>query len=266
MSTPVPYAWPRELAYRMRRHLLLKLVGTTAWVWAFFIGYFHLLHHVAFPMTVIPLTPLDSLVPAWPVALIPYLSLWVYVGIGPGLQRTFRELLAYGVWSALLCAIGLALFYRWPTQIPAFVFDTAGFPGFSLLQGIDSAGNACPSMHVAFAAFTAIWIDVLLRDCRAPTALRVVNVLWFAAITWSTLAIRQHVVIDAVAGAVLGVAVAIPSLVWRPAGRRPSDRGDAAAIMRGRPGRDGATVAVEEPTAGSATRGRDEEEMMGVAR
>ena len=83
-------------------------------------------------------------------------------------------------------------------------------------QGVDAAGNACPSMHVAVAIFTAIWVEHILRGAGAPAWLRLVNGLWFAAIVYSTLAVKQHVVLDAVAGAVLGIAFAIPSLRWRP--------------------------------------------------
>jgi hypothetical protein len=235
MSIASPAPWVAELALRMRRHLWLKLLGTTVWIWLFFLGYFHLLRHATYPVTVMPVTPLDSIIPVSPIALAPYLTLWFYVGIAPGLQRTFRALLAYGLWAGLLCAVGLALFYRWPTQVPAFVFDRAGLPGFALLQGIDAPGNACPSMHVAFAMFSAIWIDVLLRECRVPSSLRYVNWLWFAAITYSTVAIRQHVVVDALAGALLGGVFAVPSLLWRPGRQRSIDPVPAPAMMGASP-------------------------------
>ncbi len=85
-----------------------------------------------------------------------------------------------------------------------------------MLQGVDAAGNACPSMHVAAAMFTVIRVEQVLRDARTPVVLRLLNLLWFAAIAWSTLAVKQHVVLDAVAGALLGIAFAVPSLRWRP--------------------------------------------------
>ena len=210
----------------MRRHLFLKLVGTTLVTWAFFIGYFQLLRHPVHPVTMVPLTPLDAWVPFLPHAIVPYLSLWFYVGIAPGLQRTFPQLLVYGLWSVLLCVTGLAIFYWWPTAIPPLTFGTTGYFGFDLLQGIDARGNACPSMHVAIAFFSATWIDVQLRESRTPALLRGVNWLWFAAITLSTLAVRQHVVIDVVAGFALGAAFVIPSLILRPGrARRRESRG-----------------------------------------
>ncbi|MDM0018311.1 phosphatase PAP2 family protein [Variovorax saccharolyticus] len=211
-----PESWKVEIWLRIRRHFALKVVGTTAFTWLFFIGYFHLLRQPAGPVAVMPLTALDRLIPFQPQALVAYFSLWLYVGFAPGLQLTFRELLVYGLWVGGLCLTGLAFFFLWPTQIPPMAVPPTDFPGFAILQGVDAAGNACPSMHVAIAIFTALWIEHILRHAGAPILLRLANALWFAAIAWSTLAIKQHVVLDVVAGALLGVAFALPSLRWRP--------------------------------------------------
>ncbi len=258
MTIDPALSWSRELAYRMRRHLLPKLVGTTACIWVFFVAYFHLLRHPAFPVTVMPLTALDGLVPIAPLALVPYLSLWFYVGIAPGLQRRFRDLLVYGAWAGALCAVGLAIFWRFPTKIPTFVFDRGGLPGFALLQGIDAPGNACPSMHVAIAMFSAVRLDRLFRECRVPDAARVANWAWFAAIAWSTLAIRQHVVLDAVSGAALGAAFALASLAGR---RRPTSAADARAIMAPSNSHEAAGTAID-----AGPHGREPEQIMGDAR
>jgi membrane-associated phospholipid phosphatase len=216
---PPPSAWKAELGLRMRRHFVLKLVGTTAFTWLFFIGYFHLLRQPVNPVSVMPLLALDHWVPFQPRWLPIYLSLWFYVGIAPGLQRSFAQLMVYGLWVGALCLTGLALFYFWPTEIPALMPHTAGFAGFSLLRGVDAAGNACPSMHVAVAMFSALWIDRVLHLIQTPTALRLVNAAWFLAIAYSTLAIKQHVVLDVLAGALLGLAFALLSLHWRPGSR-----------------------------------------------
>lgn len=207
--------WARELGSRMRERALLKIVGTTAWVWVFFIGYFHLLRHPAQPPLVMPVTWVDAWVPFSPIALVPYLSLWLYVGIAPGLLRGFMPLLVYGFWAAALCACGLMIFYLWPTQIPPLPLDRADAPGFALLAGIDAAGNACPSMHVAISVFTAVWIEHLLRRVGAPAWLRLANLAWVLAIAWSTLATRQHVAWDVAAGTALGLVFAAASLRWR---------------------------------------------------
>jgi membrane-associated phospholipid phosphatase len=214
-----PPTWTAEIWLRVRRHFLLKAVGTTVFTWLFFIGYFHLLRNPAFPVVVMPLTPLDHLIPFQPYTLGAYLSLWVYVGIAPGLQLTFRELVVYGLWIGGLCITGLGLFYFWPTQIPPMAIDGTGYPGFAMLQGVDAAGNACPSMHVAVAIFTAIRVEHVLREARTPALWRALNWAWFVAIAYSTLAVKQHVVLDVAAGALLGMAFALPSLRWRPGAR-----------------------------------------------
>ena len=225
--------WTRELSFRLRALFPLKVVGTTAWIWLFFIGYFYLLRHPAYPVTVMPLTALDHLIPFQPAALVPYLSLWVYVGVAPGLQRGFRDLLVYGLWAGALCLAGLALFYFWPTQVPPLAIDVAGAPGFRMLQGIDAAGNACPSMHVAISVFTAIWIDHEFRRIGVPLWLRAINAAWCLAIAWSTLATRQHVALDVLGGVLLGAAFAWASLRWRPvaAPLAAAGAGQPAAIM-----------------------------------
>ena len=226
---PTPLPWPAEIWLRARKLFLLKFVGTSVFTWLFFIGYFHLLRHPVHPVLQMPLTPLDHLIPFQPWMLFPYLSLWVYVGFAPGLQRTFSELVVYGLWIVGLCLSGLAFFYFWPTAVPAPGIDVSGYAGFAMLQGVDAAGNACPSMHVAVAMFTALRLDDVLRQARTPVVFRWLNAFWFLAIAWSTLAIKQHVVLDAAAGALLGVAFALPSLRWRPtpfAPTRPTGRAD----------------------------------------
>ena len=224
LGPPAPGTWVARLAARMRRHFLLKLVGTTVFVGLFFIGYLHVLHHPAFEVTVMPLTTLDALIAFQPQALVAYLSLWLYLGMGPGLQWTFAELVAYAAWLSALCLAGLSIFYWWPTQVPALPFDVSVHAGFQMLKGIDAAGNACPSLHVAVAAFTLIRVRDVLRRIGAPFALGLCNAAWFAAIAWSTLATKQHVVLDVVAGALLGIAFAYPSLRWQPATGRTVPR------------------------------------------
>jgi membrane-associated phospholipid phosphatase len=219
METLPAQSWSAEIGRRMRLHLPLKVIGTTVFAWLFFIGYFHLLRHPTHAVTVMPLTALDVMIPFLPQALFVYLSLWVYVGTAPGLQLTLAEIGVYTLWVGALCLTGLAFFYFWPTQVPPLMPDASGFPGFAMLRRVDAAGNACPSMHVAVAIFTAIRVEDVLRRARSPAFLRLLNGAWFLAIAYSTLAVKQHVVLDVAAGAVLGIAFALPSLRWRPAAR-----------------------------------------------
>jgi membrane-associated phospholipid phosphatase len=225
--------WVAELRLRMRRYFLLKSIGITAFTWLFFIAYFHILRHPAYPVTLMPLTALDHWIGFQPLALFPYVSLWLYVGFAPALQLTFRELLVYGLWISALCATGLTVFHFWPTAVPPRLMDVSGFPGFTLLQGVDAPGNACPSMHVAVAIFSAICLHDLLEHIRAPATLRLLNIAWFVAIAYSTMAIKQHVALDAAAGALLGTVFALTSLRWRPGrGQSPAVGQSPADIIQ----------------------------------
>ena len=209
-------SWSAELGARMRGNLLLTLVGTSALISLFFVGYFYVQRNPAFDVTVMPLTRLDQIIPFQPHALWVYLSLWIYVGAGPGLQKTRREILIYALWTGALCVCGLGIFYLVPTQVPLPVVDRSDSSVFSMLQRVDAAGNACPSMHVAVAVFTAIRLDAVLREVRSPAMLRLINIVFSGLICYSTLAVKQHVVLDLIAGAGLGVIFAVLSLRWRP--------------------------------------------------
>lgn len=228
--------WTADLWLRCSHRPALKALGITAFMWMFFAAYFHLLRHPARPVLVMPLTALDRAIPFQPNALLAYVSLWLYVGVPVGLMLRVREAVAYGAWASGLCLAGLGCFYAWPTAVPAFEFgaDAARHAGFALIQGLDAAGNACPSLHVAGATFTAFWIHRLLAAVGAPPWLRLANAGWWALIVWSTLAIKQHVVLDVLAGSMLALAFAWPSLRWSPP-TRPA----ATAAARGRPAQRG---------------------------
>jgi len=199
----------------MRCHLLLKVLATTVVIGLFFVAYFHLLHHPEHAVRTVPLTALDRIIPFEPAALFVYLTLWLYVGVGPGLQPNLRALVAYGFWIGGLCAAGLVIFLLWPTNVPPTGVDPSRYAGFSMLQGVDAAGNACPSMHVATAIFTMLRLQDVWRRIGAPTLIQIVNLTWCSAIVLSTLFIKQHVVLDVISGALLGAAFAIASLCAR---------------------------------------------------
>lgn len=198
-------AWRHEMMARFRALWLVKMLGTTFGISAFMAAYFWVLHHPASAVTVMPLTALDRALAFRPEAMPLYLSLWVYISIGPALLKTGRELAAYAASAFAIGAIGLAIFFNWPTAVPAFAVDWSQHALMSFLKRIDLAANAFPSLHVAFALFTGIWLDVLLKKTRAGWPLRACNWLWCAGIIYSTLAVLQHVVFDVAGGMALGI-------------------------------------------------------------
>lgn len=199
----------------MWTHVYLKAIGTPLFIALFFGAYFYVLKHPAYSTTLMPMTALDRLIPFQPPAFYIYASLWAYVSLPPGLLVLRRELYGYGAAMALMCLAGLGIFYFWPTAVPPADIDWARYPDMEFLKNLDAAGNACPSLHVATAVFSGLWLHCLLRRFGAPWWMLLVNGGWCAGIVYSTLAVRQHVAVDVLAGLVLGVLAASLSLRGR---------------------------------------------------
>lgn len=193
----------------------MKGIGTPLFIALFFAAYFYVLKNPAYPVTVMPLTDVDRLIPFQPLAFYMYVTLWVYVSLPPALLASRRELYGYGVAMAATCLAGLGIFYFWPTTVPVPDIDWTRYPSMEFLKNLDAAGNACPSLHVATAVFSGIWLHKLLRRFGAPWWMLVVNGGWCAAIVYSTLAVRQHVAVDVLAGLALGVLAGCLSLRCR---------------------------------------------------
>lgn len=207
--------WFRPVGARLLLWWPAKMLGTTLGMTAFFAAYFWVLRHPHFPVALMPLTVVDQLIGFFPEALPLYLSLWIYVSLAPALLIDRRELFSYGIAALALSLLGLGIFFFWPTAVPPPDLDwSQHHPAFGLLKSVDASGNACPSLHVAFAVFTAIWFERLLRQMRGSRLLRALNWLWCLGILYSTIAIRQHVALDVLAGAILGVFVAAAHLGW----------------------------------------------------
>ncbi len=174
----------------------------------FFSAYIYLLKYPAAQAVTMPITEVDRLVSFEPLALPIYLSLWIYVSLPPMLMLTRREIIEYGGWIGGLCLVALGIFYFWPSAVPPANIDWAKYPGVAFLKGVDAAGNACPSLHVATAVFSAFWLHRQLLSAGFGRSSRILNACWCLAIAYSTMATKQHVAVDVVAGGALGTIVA----------------------------------------------------------
>jgi PAP2 superfamily len=198
--------WCVQLASRFIYLWFFKSTGTALFMVLFFYSYFALLKSPAFPVTIMSTTWVDDWLVFWPPAFYLYASLWVYTALVPALQPSFLRLVAYGCGIGALCLTGLLTFLFFPTAVP-FTASAPWFqdPTLSILRRIDLSGNAFPSLHVATAVFTGMSLHTLLREMQCPRWLKAVNWLWCLLIVYSTMAIKQHVMWDAVAGVFLGL-------------------------------------------------------------
>lgn len=210
-----PPPWYRQAAAALSTHKWLKGIGTPLFIGLFFGAYFYVLKNPAYPVTVMPVTALDRLIPFQPLAFYVYITLWLYVSLPPALLTTRRALYGYGAAMAATCLAGLGIFYFWPTTVAPAAIDWARYPDMEFLKNLDAAGNACPSLHVATAVFSGIWLHHLLRRFGASLSMLIVNGVWCAGIVYSTMAVRQHVAVDVYAGLAFGVLAAGLSLRYQ---------------------------------------------------
>ncbi len=216
--------WGGAIWRRVLTLWFTKSVGTTIGISLFFTGYFWVLQHPVGALTVMPATWLDEwlgLTPAAPQALLlahmaVYATLWVYVSLVPALLLTRSELVFYLLGTVTLSLAGLVIFALWPTKVPAYLVDWSGHPALAFMKGVDAGGNACPSLHVAFAIYSGLWLARVLREVGAPRGMVWFNWAWCLAIVYSTLSTRQHVLLDVLAGALLAWLVAWLQLRARP--------------------------------------------------
>jgi membrane-associated phospholipid phosphatase len=197
---------------RVKVRWRMKGVVNTAGLAAFFIAYFWVQNNPFFEVTHMPLTSFDYWIPHVPMAIVPYATLWVYLSLPLAFLTRPAEFRSFGVAATTLSLAGLGCFLLWPTAVP---FVAGWSPQTtSFLRDVDGVGNACPSLHVAFAVFSWVWLRRLISDMRGPQWVRWGNPFWCFAIVISTLATRQHVILDVVAGAALGGAIAAASMAW----------------------------------------------------
>lgn len=203
--------WLQTLSSGSSHRLRYAMPATVAYIALFMLGYFALLRHPVFPVTVIPPIGLDRLIGFAPWSLALYVSLWFYVSLVPTLIG-WREAPYYVAAATTLGVAGFAIFFLWPTAVPPPEVDWSAHPAVAFLKSVDATGNACPSLHAAFAVLTFLWLRSMLAWARAPLGAHLVNGLWCLGILYSTLATKQHMALDLFAGVALGAAVALPFL------------------------------------------------------
>lgn len=214
-------SWTRNIADRVVLLWPLKAFGTMAFMALFFWAYFFILRHPFGNPVVMPEVALDRWIAFTPASYPVYVSLWAYVSLPPALIRHFRALIYYTLWMSAMCLFCLTLFWLFPTQTPDFGMDWRQYPGLSTIKGLDASGNACPSLHVASAVFSAFWLGRLLTVIYAPAWPGALSALHCAAIVWSTMASLQHVALDVLAGVAVGTVFALLSLRATRSALRP---------------------------------------------
>lgn len=195
--------WHTEVRRRLGRDWLVKMSGTMGSIAGFFVLFFWVMHNPPSAHTVMPLTVIDYWVAVSDQAMVLYSSLWLYISLAPALAKDRGELLSCARDAAIMATLGLTVFWFFPTTVPDFSVDWTQYPALQMLKATDVGGNAFPSLHVAFAALVAVQLKRQLSSVNAPVWVHVANMLWALGIIYSTLATRQHVLIDVLGGLLL---------------------------------------------------------------
>lgn len=180
---------------------LILLLTLNLWVYG---PYLFLQHYDFFPIATMPLTFLDRLIPFWPWTVWIYLSIYLLMPAGPFLMDNRQQLLRYAIGIMLIGLIADAIFLFWPTSCPRP--DVAGAnAAYGALITIDNPLHAFPSLHAAFAVYSAMCGMKVLSDVSNSRLLSAALWIWATLILLATLTTKQHVIADIVAGSLLGV-------------------------------------------------------------
>ena len=154
-----------------------------------------------------PLLAPDQWTPLIPSSAWAYFSLWIYICMPSSLMCRVGDLGRYLMGAFLLSVIGLSFFYFLPTSVPTGETDWSLYPVLAFLKSSDASGNACPSLHVAFSVYAACWLARILPALGGSSVWCGLNWLWCVLIVFSTMTTKQHVFVEVLCGAGLGVIV-----------------------------------------------------------
>lgn len=188
------------------------------------VPYFALQRVDAFARQSVPVTPIDRWVAFEPAWIGAYVSLALLVPLAPLLAARRDELARYARGLALLCAVCFAIFLVFPVLGPRP--DAAPTGGlYAWIVSVDRPANSMPSLHAGLTVYSLLFAGRVLRGGAhrtPPLAVRAAGLGWGALILFSTLATKQHWLVDLPAGAL--VAWAAHASAWRGADERGATR------------------------------------------
>lgn len=204
-----------DLQRSARRHFWIKLVGHSLAIPAFLAVYLLVGANPMFPVTVMPTLAIDRWAPLLPWSVWIYFSLWVYICLPAIFMPSKRELWLYFLGALLMAVVGLTIFVFWPTATPHHLKDWTGYPAtLTFMKAEELSRNACPSLHVSYAVWTALWLHHLLRRAGAGKRWLIGNIVWAVVIIISTMTTKQHVIIDLFAGSLFGGLIFTINRYW----------------------------------------------------
>jgi membrane-associated phospholipid phosphatase len=175
-----------------------------------------------------PFIWLDHAMPLWPAWIAVYGSLYMCAFLLPLVivrgDELFRQSMKAYIFVMLVAYVG---FWLYPTTAPLTEKQVvSGFAEWSLqlFYDIDQPYGCFPSLHVAYSFVGALACYRMHRGVGIGAA------LWSVLIGLSTVYTKQHFVVDAIAGGIMGLAAYLLFLRGRP--HQPVSDGDRRQAPR----------------------------------
>ena len=195
-----------DAKWKKYRHCLLLLYIPVYAVW-FILLEKHVTEHYW-----VSYVPLDDKIPFVPAFVLAYV-MWYPFLFGTGLYAmardvpAFRRYMAYTIGSLSMCLFICTIFPNGQNLRP----DLAGRSGvftrlIALLYAADTNTNSLPSMHVVGAAGAMLCVF----DLTHKKGFRAASVVVCVLICASTVFIKQHSILDTLAGFLTAAAFALP--------------------------------------------------------
>ena len=180
--------------------ILISVVNLVSY---FLIQSFVTNHEISF------MTEIDYAIPFMPEYI------WIYHTILPVFGFTLillvkkRKVFFNTLWASILATIVLSTaFIVFPSFYPRneFVANTISEKLVLLTRSIDAPHNTFPSNHVTF-AWILFWGSYYSKISKEVLGVRSLYFVWAVGVSFSTVALKQHYVVDVAAGFILATLI-----------------------------------------------------------
>lgn len=203
-----------ELGSRLRAELPAKLATWIGLAIGICVPYFTLQHVEWATVRELPATSIDRSIAFSSRWIYAYASLAILVPLAPLLAATRAQLIRYAKGLAILCAICFAVFLLLPVAGPRPQPTDATFL-YHAIVAVDRPTNSLPSLHAGLTVYSLLFLGrAFAGGLTARNRSRFVAIagIWGGLILYSTLATKQHWLIDLPTGAL--IAWAAHRIAW----------------------------------------------------
>lgn len=175
--------------------------------WIFYLLYFFLLERFATPKYIL-YSPIDDKIPFMELFIIPYALWFPMLAISQGYflfkkEKTDFQNLCFFMFSGMTISLVIYTFFPNGLQLRVDTYpDNVLGNIVKVLQGFDTPSNVCPSIHVS--STLAIHLAVLrYKNFKYAKSVKLITTLISISIILSTMFLKQHSIIDVIAGIAL---------------------------------------------------------------